>query len=182
MKNQTLVKRYIQGLINSIQNDKEFLAINKELFEFNHILENQEELKNILLSPFFSSPKKIKIVKEILKKKAFHEKTIRFVTLLLENERLKLFSSIMDHLTEEWNEKKRISTFEVASVIPLTKIQKRKLKKKLETMEKASVILKYKIDPELIGGLKIRRKNIIYDVSIEGNLSRIKEKIFEGKD
>jgi len=51
---------------------------------------------------------------------------------------------------------------------------------KLERLEKKPVVLKYRIDPELVGGLMIKRKNIVYDISIKGSLLKLKEKIIEG--
>jgi F-type H+-transporting ATPase subunit delta len=181
MRSQTLIKKYTQGLINSIDNEKEFLVVRGQLSEFESILESQEKLKIILLSPFLAPLKKINIVKEVLKKKSFKKKTIRFIDLILENDRLGVYSVILENLTEAWNEKKGILTFEVTSVVPLTENQKKKLRRKLESLEKKSVFLNYKIDSGLLGGLRIKRKNVVYDVSIEGNLSRLKEKICEGK-
>ena len=53
-------------------------------------------------------------------------------------------------------------------------------KKKLELLENKPVFLKYRSDPSLVGGLSIRKGNIVYDVSIRGNLGRLKENIIEG--
>ena len=79
-----------------------------------------------------------------------------------------------------WNEEKGVNTYEVSSVIPLSDDQRKKLKVKLERLEKRPVVLKYRIDPELVGGLMIERKNIVYDISIKGSLLKLKEKIIEG--
>ncbi|MHC4737145.1 MAG: ATP synthase F1 subunit delta, partial [Planctomycetota bacterium] len=86
----------------------------------------------------------------------------------------------IESLPEVWNEQKGTYTFEVASVVPLTDEQRKKLGKKLELLEKRPVELKYRIDPELVGGLWVRRGNIVYDVSIKGNLMKLKEEISEG--
>jgi F-type H+-transporting ATPase subunit delta len=68
----------------------------------------------------------------------------------------------------------------VSSVVPLSDDQRRKLKDKLEHLNKRPVVLKYRIDTDLVGGLLIKRKNIVYDVSIQGSLLKLKEKIIEG--
>ena len=98
----------------------------------------------------------------------------------MENNRLELFPDIIESLPEVWNEQKGISTFEVASVVPLTDGQRKKLERKLELLEKRPVLLKYRIVPELVGGFWVKRGNIVYDVSIKGNLMKLKEKISEG--
>jgi len=87
---------------------------------------------------------------------------------------------IVKSMPEAWNEKKGISTFEVASVVPLSEKQKKTLQEKLAMLEKRAVSLKYRIDPELVAGLWIKKGNIVYDVSLRGSLTKLKERIIEG--
>ncbi len=180
MKSQTLVKRYTQGLVNSIKNETEFSAVSQELSNFALLLRKHQKLKETLFSPLLPTTKKTQIAEEVLAKQTLAKKTSRFILLLVANNRLKLLPDIIESLPEVWNEQKGIYTFEVASVVPLTDKQRKKLEKKLELLEKRPVVLKYRIDPELIGGLWVRRENIIYDVSIKGNLTKLKEEISEG--
>jgi F-type H+-transporting ATPase subunit delta len=67
----------------------------------------------------------------------------------------------------------------VSSVIPLSPSQKDRLEETLSSLEQRSIKLEYRIDPSLIGGLSIRKGNMVYDVSIEGDLERLKQKIVE---
>ncbi len=180
MKSKILVKRYTQGLVNSIKNEAEFSAVSQELSNFALLLSKHEKLKETLLSPFLPTTKRAQIAKEVLAKQTFGEKVSRFILLLVEHNRLELIPDIIESLPEVWNEQKGTYTYEVASVVPLTDDQRKKLEKKLELLEKRPVILKYRIDPDLVGGLWVRRENIVYDVSIKGNLMKLKEEISEG--
>jgi len=78
-----------------------------------------------------------------------------------------------------WREKQGILTFEVRSVVPLKDGQKRKLQTQIEQLEKSAVHLTYEIDPAIVGGLYIKKGNMAYDVSLKGQLTRLKEKINE---
>lgn len=180
MKSQVLIKRYTQGLNNSIKSEEEFLILSRQLLDFQNLLSTQKDLKKILASAFLPTSKKIEIAKEVLANVSLEAKASRFILLLVEKNRLELLPSILEFLPILWNEEKGISTFEVSSVVPLTDIQKRRLEEELESLEKNPVSLNYKINPSLIGGLSIRKGNIIYDVSIQGNLLRLKEIISEG--
>lgn len=180
MKNQILVRRYTQGLVNSIKDETEFSMLSRDLSDFQKHLREQKNLKSVLTSPFLSTTKKVQVADEILSKTSYKEKPKRFIRLLVENSRLELLSEIMDSLPEAWNEEKGIDTYEVASVVPLSQDQKKRLAEKLESIEKRPVVLKYRIDPELLGGLWIKRRNIVYDISVKGYLTKIKEKICEG--
>lgn len=180
MKIQILIRRYTQGLVNAIKDESEFSVLSRELLDFSKLLSTHTELSKTLSSPFLLKDKKIQILKEILSRKSFQEKISRFIILLAGHNRLGLLAGILDSLPVFWNEKKGILAFEVASVVPLTDTQRKRLRRELELLEEKPVTLDYRIDPELIGGLCVRRGNIVYDVSIKGNLLKLREKIRKG--
>jgi F-type H+-transporting ATPase subunit delta len=167
-------------LVEALEGEKEFLTLSRELSDFAEIVLSHKQLLETLSYPFFSSDKKIQIIKDILAKKKFSQKASRFILLLAENNRLELLPEILELLPVWWNEKKSIFTYEVFSAVPLKEVQKKELEKKLESLEKGQVFLKYHIDPELIGGLYIRKGNLVYDISLRGSLSKMKEEISEG--
>jgi len=180
MKNQVLVKRYTLGLIKSIKDEREFAILKHQIFDIEEFLSKQSELKDVLSSPFFPTTKKIEIAREIFSKIQLKKKALRFLLILVENKRLELLPDIIELMPDLWNSEKGIATFEVSSVVPLTEDQKKKLKKGLEQLEKKQVALKYRIDSSLIGGISIKKENLVYDASVKGNLLKIKEKICEG--
>ncbi len=180
MKSHILVKRYTLGLVNSVTDEAEFSALLRELSAFNALLLTHKDLKDTLLNPFLPLSRKLQIAQELLASTSTEKKAERCILLLVENGRLELLPQIIESLPDAWNEKKGVNTYEVASVVPLSDDQREKLKVKLERLEKKPVVLKYRLDPELVGGLMIKRKNIVYDISIKGSLLRLKEKIIEG--
>lgn len=180
MKNRVLVKRYAQGLINTIKSKNEFKVIHGSLLDFHALLKQHKNLKSNLESPFLPLSKKTKIAEGILTEGASDKKAARLILLLIENDRLQIFPDILELLPELWNEEKGISTFEVSSAVPLSDLQKKNLSEKLERMENTPVFLKFKADSTLVGGLAIRKGNIIYDISIRGQIDKLKENIIEG--
>lgn len=180
MKNLIIIKRYAQGFVNSLKDKKEFTVLYKQLTAFENLLSTQKEVKDALTSRFLTVTKKKEIAEQILEKMEMEKKVLRFILLLVQNNRLELLSAIWKSLPDVWDETKGISVFEVFSVVSLTDKQKQKLKEKLEYLEKKPVSLKYKIDPTLIGGLSVKKGNVIYDISIKGNLMRLKELMSEG--
>jgi F-type H+-transporting ATPase subunit delta len=207
MSSQVLIRRYTQGLVNSIDDQVEYETLYKNLLAVQALLAGQPKLLELLQSPFLPVSKRAAIAEEILIK-MFHikpppeipsieaaepepypparddlsigAKTARFLLLLIEHDRMPIFNAILDGLPAAWNEEQGITTFEVASVVELNAEQKKRLTSKLEKLEKRPVVLTFTTDPTLIGGLSIRKGNIVYDVSIEGSLQRLKEKISEG--
>lgn len=180
MKNQALIKRYTQGLVNALKNEAEFKALKKEIYDFTALLSSHKQLNRILSRPFLPRTKKVQIIKDILEGTALSEKATRFLIIIVENNRLELLPDILDFLPILWNEKKGVFTYEVASAVPLSEAQKKRLEQKLESLEKKPVFLKYLVEPELLGGISLKKGNIIYDISLKGQLSKLKEKIIEG--
>ena len=179
MKSQILVKRYTQGLVSSIKDQQEFEILSQQLRDFSDLLSDLEQLRHALANPFLPKTRKIQIGKEVLSKGKWAVKVSRLIMLLIENDRIGLLGDIVESLPILWDERRGISTIEVSSAVPLEDDQRSRLKEKLEILEKGPVSLKYRIDPELIGGFSLRKRNIVYDVSIKGSLESLKEKIIE---
>ncbi len=180
MINKTLVRRYTRGLVNSISGEDEFGVISGQLLDFQKFVSSQKELQQVLFKSVLPASRKKVIGEGILKNIDHHPKVHRFLLLLIENGRLELLSDILLDLPDRWNISQGISSFEISSVVSLSENQKKVLADKLEKMEKRPVFLKYKIDPDLIGGVSLRQGNIIYDASLRGALTKLQEKILEG--
>lgn len=179
MKSRILVRRYALGLIQSIKDKKEYDSVFSELESFKDFLYSQEELKRVLLSPFIPTAKKLPVLEKVLDKQSWRQKVNRYLKVLTENNRLELLPSVLESLPLFWNELKGVSAFEVISAVALKKDQKKRLKERLQRLEKNEVELKYRIDPHLIGGLYLKKDHTVWDVSLKGDLHRIKEKICE---
>jgi F-type H+-transporting ATPase subunit delta len=180
MKSQMLTRRYVQGLINTIRDRGEFESLSGELQEFSRFLGKEKKLLGALTSAFLPTAKKMEIATQVLEKTSLKKKIQRFILLMVENNRLFLLEDVLKFLPVIWNEEHGISTFEVRSVVPLQQAQKKRLEKKLSHLEERPVSLSYTLDPSLIGGLSIRKGNIVYDVSLLGDLERLRQKIHEG--
>ena len=61
--------------------------------------------------------------------------------------------------------------------MPLTAAQQDRLAGSLEASEGKPVRLVFKADPGLVGGLTVRKGHIVYDASVEGELSALKERL-----
>ena len=180
MKNQVLVKKYAQGLVQAVKDEPEFVSVRAALGRFLDIYTRDDELRKALTSPFINARTKSRILEAVLARIAARDKTARFLSLLLEHKRLDLLRDVSDILTEAWNEKLGILTFEVASVVPLTGAQEIRLRQTIEAAEKKPVSLVFKIDPGIIGGLALKRGHVVYDASVQGNLDQMKEQIQQG--
>jgi len=180
MKNLILVKRYAQGLVGALKDEPEFIAVSREVAEFRELVSAHGALRGTLASPFVAARKKAQVIRDVLARSGFTDKTSRFILLLLDHKRLDLLGDVLETLPVLWNERRGVATFEVSSVVTLAEAQKRRLKAELERLEGGPVFLRYSIDPGLVAGFSLQRGNVIYDASLRGHLAKIKQRISEG--
>lgn len=180
MLDQVLIRRYARGLVGALGGEPEFAAVLRELSAFRGLLQTNRELSAVLENPFIAKKKKDQIIRNILAASPPSGKTVRFLDVLIEHDRLGLLSDILRVVPDLWRERQGVQTFEVSSSVPLIPVQKEKLQHELERLEKRPVFLEFRIDPGLVGGLSVRKGNIIYDASVRGRLAKLKEKMIEG--
>jgi len=64
MKTQILVKRYANGLVDSIQDDKEFSRIFKQIESFCKMVIARQDLSDVLFKPFIPKSKAEKVAEK----------------------------------------------------------------------------------------------------------------------
>ena len=179
MKSRLLAKRYAEGLAAALKSEEEYRAVSRELAEFSSLLQSHGQLSRVILRPFLATGKKEKIIQDILQREKYTDKTGRLLLLLLHHGRLDILPLIVRDLPDLWRVRNGIVTFEVRSAVPVRNGQKERLEAELRKLENGPVACRYALDPAVIGGLLIQKGNLVYDVSLKGQLERLKEKIRE---
>ena len=96
-----------------------------------------------------------------------------FVRLLVENERLKVLPEIRDLFIRHKNDHEGVKEAVIASAFPIDDVALAALKSELEARFKASLNIKVKLDPELIGGVRISVGDQVIDTSVRGKLANM---------
>jgi F-type H+-transporting ATPase subunit delta len=180
MRNEALVNRYARGLVGALHGESELEAVHRELSAVSTLLRENLELAAVLKNPFVPKKNRDQIVRDILASSPPGAKTGRFLDLLIEHDRLDILDAILLVVPALWRESQGVETFEVRSAVTVTPRQQAKLRAELERLEGGPVFLEYRIDPGLVGGLSLRKGSIIYDVSIQGRLAKLKVNMIEG--
>ncbi len=179
MKNPTLVKRYAEGLARALPREDEYNSVRGRLAAFNAMIEGREDLRAALLRPFLNTTRKAALVHALLDAIKADGKTVRFLDLLLRHGRLEILPDILDALPSAWRAAHGMPTYEIRSVAALTPAQRTALEAELARLESRSVHCEYGLDPALLGGLTVRKGNRVFDVSLKGQLDKLKDTISE---
>lgn len=156
-----------KSILDQFEND---FTIVREVFA------NNEELNTFLVHPRVTGEQKKELLAVSLK--GLHTDVINTVKLLVDRHRTMLIPTIVDEFIKKVNDAKGIEVATVYSVRELTSNEKENLKRSFsKKLGKSTVEFKGEIEPSLIGGIKIRVGNTIYDGSISGRLKRIEQRI-----
>ncbi len=96
-----------------------------------------------------------------------------FVRLLVENERLKVLPEIRNLFVTLKNEHEGVKEADIASAFPIDDATLASLKADLEARFKASLNIQVRLDPELIGGVRIAVGDEVIDASVRGKLANM---------
>lgn len=176
MNGSMVAKRYALALFQ-IAREKQLLEkIEEELRVLKEVLYLNEELTAVLKSPKLSKEKK----KEILSTSFSSLNPIILNTLLLmvDRHRQDEMIAVADTFIELANEERGIEEADVYSIRPLSDDEKAALSSSFAAkIGKKSLEIENIVDSNLLGGLKIRIGNRIFDGSLQGKLERLERQL-----
>lgn len=176
MSEIVVAERYAEALF---QLGLEKSTLDKFLQDFTIVQEvfaNNKELNTFLLHPRVNGEQKEQLLSESFK--GLHTDVVNTIKLLVQRHRTTLIPSIVDAFIRKVNNEKGIEVATVYSVRELTAAEKQKIQVSFaKKLGKNKLQFDNVVDPSLIGGIKIRVRNTIYDGSISGRLNRIEQKI-----
>ncbi|MCI1273931.1 MAG: ATP synthase F1 subunit delta [Clostridiaceae bacterium] len=165
-------KNYADALINLDIDSATLLA---DLNKVAEVLNTSEDLNKILVNPTINFDKKNEILNEIFNGK-INEKTIEFLKLLVEKNRILQFKEILESYKQKLNDINDVKEVEITSAIELTDEFKSKIISKLETKLNKKIVPNWTISEDIISGLVIQFDDTSIDTSLKNkieNLSKV---------
>ncbi|MFQ5541468.1 MAG: ATP synthase F1 subunit delta, partial [Candidatus Binatia bacterium] len=174
-----LSRRYARAIFQLAHEEHREEALGQEINRFVEAYDNSP-LKTVLNNPAFGVQSRRNVAVQVAKSIGLTSLIIRFLSLLLERDRLDSLSSIAVHYHRYLDETKGRVQARVVSPTSLGEATLEKLRKILQTIRGKVVILKEETDPGLVGGVLIELEGKVYDGSIRTQLERMKESIGQG--
>lgn len=182
MKQESKIKiarEYALALLESVGNDKGMQKIIDDLFKIKDLIKNSDFIKD-LANPIWSDKEKKETVKEIAQKIKLSKEMLNCLNLIIDYNRIREIPDILREFKQLYYAQKGIVEVNVETVQDLTKTQDKKLKENLQKRLNKEVVIEYKINPSILGGLTIEYGSNLIDNSINGKLNRI-EKAMKGE-
>jgi F-type H+-transporting ATPase subunit delta len=100
-----------------------------------------------------------------------------FLLVLNDHERLDLLRTIFGVAREIHDERQRRVRVQVQSAVPLHDDQRDRLQRDLREAFRLEPVLESRIDPELLGGLRVRVGDWLYDASVRTQLETLRHQL-----
>ncbi|MED3649071.1 F0F1 ATP synthase subunit delta [Heyndrickxia sporothermodurans] len=176
MSNNAVAKRYATALFELAKEQNLLEQVQDELRAIKKAIKDNPELINLLTSPKFSSEKKIDMIKEI-----FHSASnvvVNTLMLLTERHRVNEITSVADEYIELANLNNGIAEAIVYSTRPLNASESEAISSVFaKKVGRVSLNIENVIDMDLLGGVKVRIGNKIFDGSLRGKLDRLERSL-----
>lgn len=172
MHSQTAIN-YGRAMVELAKEKKildQLVTVTKDLIQELQITELQEFLKH----PKAPVTAKRKMLQYLISKNQVPPEFQNFLNLVLERRRENLLLPILEAIVDQALKAQGYQVVELISALPLPEEKQKSIGEVLEKAWHTKISLQYRENPNLIGGIIIRRGDELIDGSLSGQLSAMK--------
>ncbi|MEH7389796.1 F0F1 ATP synthase subunit delta [Bacillus sp. JJ1474] len=176
MIGSTVAKRYALALFQ-LANEHQLLdQIEEELRVVRKVVNHNSDLKAVLKSPKLPMEKKKEMIKDAFASLNIY--VLNTLMILVERHREDHISDVADYFISLANDERGIADATIYSIRPLSGAEKEALSASFAAkVGKKSLRIENIIDSNLLGGIKLRIGNRIFDGSLRGKLDRLERQL-----
>ena len=180
MSSQAVANRYAQALFLAAEEKGNLEQANEELQTVKQIAETTAGFSSFLTHPKVTSEQKSAFIQTSFQE-ALSETTLNTLLLLIDRKRIDILIPMIDKYKELYYEAKNMAEATVYSAKPLTQAEEDQLAELFARKTgKAKLIVKNEVNANILGGLKIRIGDRIYDGSVKSQLDRMRRQLIAG--
>ena len=172
-------ERYSRALFEVAKEAADLEKIEADIKSFKSLLENSPELKNFFSNPTQSINNQNNVNDLLSKKFSFSKNLKNFLSLLIEKRRIFFVSKIIDSFLKLCSKKRGEVKASLISSKELSESELESISKDLSSSMGSIIKFDYKIDKELIGGLKLQLGSFMIDTSIKNKLKKFEQQMIE---
>jgi F-type H+-transporting ATPase subunit delta len=172
---QEIAEVYARSLFEVAKEHDSLDRVHEELGEFADALDENRDLQVFFFSPYFSSEEKTEAIPKIVK--GGDEHFIRFLELLAERHRMPVLFRIRREFDRLWADENRLLPVTITSAVELDDDTIGQIQKEIEDQTGRRTELTTKVDPEVLGGLRVQVGNMIMDGTVRGRLERLRREV-----
>lgn len=171
---------YSTALYEAAKKSKCLEKVRDDVVELRNLFTQNTVLRDYLVSPLWKDEDKFDVLKKSAAVLGLNKETLSCMQIVVENRRSADLSAIWEDFIKLYYERKGVAEVEVETAQKLSVSQNGRLQKVLEKILAAPVVVKYHINPAVLGGLRIRCGSKMFDDTLSAKLNYL-EKVMKGK-
>ena len=172
-----IASRYGLALYSLALEENKISSLQEESKELIAILKDNNDFILLLGSEFLSLKERLDILEQSLI--GVDKDIVSFLAIVIENNRSDYIIEILEAFNSYCYEYKGVLEGYIYSTLKLDQNTIQKISEKLSKIEHKQIELKNKIDPSLIGGVKVIIGDKVYDGSIKNHLEMMKNDLLK---
>ena len=172
-------ERYSRALFEVSKEAGELEKIEVDIKNFQSLHDNNLELKNFIENPTNTIEVQNKILILLSEKLSFPKNLKNFFLLLIKKRRIFFVKKIIDSFLKLCSKKRGEIKASLISSKELTSTELESISKELSFSMGSTIKFDYKVDKDLIGGLKLQLGSFMIDTSIKNKLKKYEQKMLE---
>jgi F-type H+-transporting ATPase subunit delta len=166
--------RYAQALFDLANEQNQIPAVEADLKSLKAALADSRDLQILLNSPSFDAEAKGKGLAAIADKAQFHPTTKKFLGLLSANGRVAALPSVISAFERLSANARGVVSAQVTTAVPLTPAQSKGVAAALRQALGKDPEIETRVDPAILGGIKVRVGSRLFDASLKSKLDSLK--------
>ena len=172
-------ERYSRALFEVAKESGELEKVETDIKTLKVLLKDTPELTNFLQNPTQSIENQINAVDILSKKLNFSRDLKNFIFLLIEKRRIFFVIKILDSFIKLCSKKRGEIKASLISSKSLSITELEQIRKDLSSSMGSTIKFDYKVDKNLIGGLKLQLGSFMIDTSIKNKLKKLEQSMLE---
>tara|TARA_Y100000591_G_scaffold67900_1_gene56198 strand:+ start:237 stop:794 length:558 start_codon:yes stop_codon:yes gene_type:complete len=172
-------ERYSRALFEVSQDSDDLDKVENDIKNFKLIYDKNSELRNFIKDPSQIINEQNKLVNLISDKLKLSKNVQKFLLLLIEKRRIFFVNKIIESFLRLCSQKRGEIKASLISSKELSQTELNDISRDLSKSMGSTLKLDYKVDKELIGGLKLQLGSIMIDTSIRNKLKKYEQAMLE---
>ncbi len=177
MRVSEISKRYAKAFLAATKQKGVHVAALAELKAVGAAMVDDTNVKSFFENPTISAEQKAKTLKAAFAGMTVSDETLNTLALLIENNRSEIIGQVVLALQELLDTEEGITRGEVRSAQPLSAEAQKTLENKIGDVLKKKIVLTFKQDPKLLGGVVVDVGGWTFDDSIDTHLKKLNEEL-----
>lgn len=176
MNGSRVANRYAKAMFDYATEKQMLQVVFSDMSLIHSVLQENTELKAVLLSPVIKSSVKKNILFEIFKDVS--SLTLKMMEVLINNRRISILNLVVEKFIDYYNEEEGFKKAVVITAIPITsQIEQQVIDKISELGYKQKFTIHNVVDTSIIGGFILRIDDLQYNASILNQINQYKQGI-----